>query len=86
MRKTQKMTDADTIIESLEKYPEEWLSARYTLTHVPSRLMLWTANGVFGLKTDSDSAFKVEFPNQRTKRRLWKAYLIWLTTRNDNGY
>ena len=63
------MNAAKTLIQSLARV-DEWRMSNYTITHLPSGLKLWTANGWMFLKTEMDSKIPMPIP-------LWKRPFVW---------
>lgn len=57
------------LIESL-KHTDEWVMDTYTITHKPSGLALWTANGAILLQESPDSKISLPIP-------FWRRFIVW---------
>lgn len=67
---------ADTIIESLQNHPEEWIHLSCKLIHRPTNTFLWVANGwtFLGFDSAGSTSAVIGFWD---RWRIWRAFKKW---------
>lgn len=69
------MTNAETIIQSLQDEPEAWTGTKFSLSH-RSGVKLWIANGWPFMGADSSSTTEVHL-SFFDRWRVWRQYRKW---------
>jgi len=72
------MTNADSIIESLDNHRDEWDATHTVLSHNRSGVKLWIENGPLFLKDAADG--------QRLQIGIWGKIKVWLAYRRWNRW